>query len=62
MFACGTAAVVTPVGHVKSRIGNWTVGDGNAGEVTMRLRKALLDIQTGQVPDRHAWLHKIVDA
>ena len=62
VFACGTAAVVTPVGHVKSRIGNWTVGDGNAGEVTMQLRKALLDIQTGQVPDRHAWLHKIVDA
>lgn len=62
VFACGTAAVVTPVGHVKSRIGNWTVGDGNAGEVTMRLRKALLDIQTGQMPDRHAWLHKIVDA
>ncbi|TEX51590.1 MAG: branched chain amino acid aminotransferase [Actinomycetales bacterium mxb001] len=62
VFACGTAAVVTPVGHVKSRIGNWTVGDGNAGEVTMRLRKALLDIQTGQVPDKHAWLHKIVDA
>ena len=62
VFACGTAAVVTPVGHVKSRIGNWTVGDGNAGEVTMRLRKALLDIQTGQVPDRHAWLHKIIDA
>lgn len=62
VFACGTAAVVTPVGFVKSRLGNWTVGDGNPGEVTMRLRKALLDIQTGAVPDKHAWLHKIVDA
>ena len=62
VFACGTAAVVTPVGEVKSRMGNWTVGSGGSGEVTMRLRQALLDIQTGSVPDRHAWLHKIVDA
>ena len=38
-FACGTAAVVTPVGEVKSRMGNWTVGNGGAGEVTMRLQK-----------------------
>ena len=62
VFACGTAAVVTPVGEVKSRMGNWTVGNGGAGEVTMRLRQALLDIQTGAVPDKHAWMHKIIDA
>jgi branched-chain amino acid aminotransferase len=62
VFACGTAAVVTPVGEVKSRLGNWTVGNGGAGEVTMRLRQALLDIQTGAVPDKHAWMHKIIDA
>jgi branched-chain amino acid aminotransferase len=62
VFACGTAAVVTPVGEVKSRMGNWTVGNGGSGEVTMRLRQALLDVQTGAVPDRHAWMHKIIDA
>ena len=62
VFACGTAAVVTPVGEVKSRMGNWTVGSGGSGEVTMRLRQALLDIQTGAVPDKHAWMHKIIDA
>ena len=61
VFACGTAAVVTPVGEVKSRKGNWTVGNGGAGEVTMRLRQALLDIQTGAVPDKHTWMHKILD-
>lgn len=59
VFACGTAAVITPVGAVKSRQGAWTVGDGEAGPVTMRLRQALLDIQTGRAPDRHAWLHTI---
>jgi branched-chain amino acid aminotransferase len=47
VFACGTAAVITPVGSVKSTDANWTVGSGEPGEVTMRLRWALLDIQTG---------------
>ncbi|MGP3690895.1 branched-chain amino acid aminotransferase [Streptomyces sp. IBSNAI002] len=60
VFACGTAAVITPVGSVKSARADWTVGTGEPGPVTMRLRKALLAIQGGQAPDTHAWLHKIV--
>src|SRR2546430_5880095 len=38
VFACGTAAVITPVAAVKSARGSWTVGDGEPGEVSMRLR------------------------
>jgi branched-chain amino acid aminotransferase len=60
VFACGTAAVITPVGEVKSRTsGSWTIGEGGTGPVTSRLRQALLDIQTGAAPDRHNWLHTI---
>ncbi len=59
VFACGTAAVITPVGHVKSRNGNWTVGDGNAGPITSRLRQSLLDIQTGAAPDPYGWLERV---
>ncbi|MFE0627515.1 branched-chain amino acid aminotransferase [Streptomyces sp. NPDC058864] len=59
VFACGTAAVITPVGSVKSTRADWTVGDGRPGEVTMKLRKALLDIQTGQSPDTHGWMHPL---
>ena len=59
VFACGTAAVITPVGEVKSARGSWTVADGQPGEVTMRLRNALLDIQTGRAEDRHGWLHRV---
>ncbi|MDF3289262.1 MULTISPECIES: branched-chain amino acid aminotransferase [Streptomyces] len=59
VFACGTAAVITPVGSVKSTRDNWTVADGEPGKVTMRLRKALLDIQTGVVPDTHGWMHRL---
>lgn len=59
VFACGTAAVITPVGSVKSARANWTVGDGEPGEVTMKLRKALLDIQTGAAEDTHGWMHPL---
>jgi branched-chain amino acid aminotransferase len=60
VFACGTAAVITPVGEAKSRTsGAWEVGEGGTGPITTRLRNALLDIQTGETPDRHNWLHPI---
>ncbi|ANW17911.1 branched-chain amino acid aminotransferase [Streptomyces clavuligerus] len=59
VFACGTAAVITPVGSVKSAGGEWTQGDGRPGEVTMKLREALLNIQTGVAADRHDWMHDL---
>src|SRR5690242_1239281 len=58
-FACGTAAVITPVGEVKARTGDFTVGDGTPGPISMRLREALLDIQHGRVADGHGWLHRV---
>jgi len=62
VFACGTAAVITPVGSVKSAAHSWTVGDGGPGVVTMRLREALLEIQTGRSEDAHHWMHQLVPA
>ena len=59
VFACGTAAVITPVGSVKSTRADWSVADGRPGDVTMRLRAALLDIQTGRAADPHAWMHPL---
>lgn len=59
VFACGTAAVITPVGSVKSERANWTQGDGEPGQVTMRLRKALLELQTGHAADTHGWMHPL---
>jgi branched-chain amino acid aminotransferase len=59
VFACGTAATITPVGAVKSTKGDWKVGDGTEGPVTKRLRQHLLGIQFGQFPDPHGWMHKI---
>jgi branched-chain amino acid aminotransferase len=59
-FACGTAAVVTPIGEIASPSGRWRVGSGSAGPLTTRLRSALLDIQYGRVPDEFGWMHPIV--
>ncbi|MEI5006096.1 branched-chain amino acid aminotransferase [Streptomyces sp. PmtA] len=59
VFACGTAAVITPVGTVKSTGGEWTQSNGEPGKVTMELRKALLDIQTGTAEDKHGWMHDL---
>jgi branched-chain amino acid aminotransferase len=59
VFACGTAAVVTPVGSVKHARGSFDVADGEPGAVTMKVREALLGIQHGTAPDPHGWMHTI---
>jgi branched-chain amino acid aminotransferase len=59
VFACGTAAVITPVGTVRSASGGWVIGDGTPGPVTLRLREELMGIQYGERPDPHGWIHKI---
>ena len=59
VFACGTAAVITPVGRVKSSSAAWTIADGEPGPVTMRLREELIGIQYGIIPDPLNWVHKV---
>jgi branched-chain amino acid aminotransferase len=60
VFACGTAAVVTPIGALRWPGGEAVAGSGEPGAVTMRLRKALMDVQYGRVPDTHGWVRKVV--
>jgi len=60
VFACGTAAVITPVGLLKWRDGELPMGDGGVGPVTTSLRKALLDIQHGLADDPYGWMHDVV--
>ncbi|AHK32450.1 Branched-chain-amino-acid aminotransferase [Rhodococcus opacus PD630] len=59
VFACGTAAVITPVGRVKSAEGEFTIADGEPGEVTMALRDTLTGIQRGTFADTHGWMTKL---
>ena len=58
IFACGTAAVVTPVGALK-----WQGGEVPAPastDLTMRVRQALVDLQYGRAEDSFGWMHRIV--
>ena len=58
-FACGTAAVVTAVGTVRSSGGAFTIGSGGPGQLTEKLRRRLVDIQRGIAPDDHGWVKKL---
>lgn len=60
VFACGTAAVITPVGRLL-----WSAGEtnsaatGEAGPVTTMLRRALVDLQYGWAKDPRGWMRRI---
>ncbi|MNV51983.1 Branched-chain-amino-acid aminotransferase [compost metagenome] len=59
-FACGTAAVVTPIGKVKAREDEFTIGNGNCGSVTRHLKQRLTSIQNGTSPDVYDWLESVI--
>ncbi|TDK65276.1 branched-chain amino acid aminotransferase [Sapientia aquatica] len=59
VFACGTAAVITPVGKAKANGFEMTINNGENGPVTMALREALLAIQHGTAADKHGWMRTI---
>lgn len=59
VFACGTAAVITPVSHVKHGDGEFTIADGEPGEITMALRDTLTGIQRGTFADTHGWMTQL---
>lgn len=60
VFACGTAAVITPLGTLRDGEREITAGDGTtAGGVTMSLRRQLVDIQYGRAEDTHGWMTKL---
>ena len=59
-FACGTAAVITPIAEVKSKRGGFMIGNGGSGEVARTLKDKLVGIQYGRVEDKHGWLTRLV--
>ncbi len=60
VFACGTAAVITPVGELR-----WDGGscdhrrEGHSDETALRIRSTLLDLQYGRVEDTRGWLTRL---
>jgi branched-chain amino acid aminotransferase len=58
-FACGTAAVVTPIGKVSGNDGSFTIGSGGPGQLTGQLKARLVAIQRGEAPDTHGWVTRL---
>jgi len=59
-FACGTAAVVTPIGEVKSAGDGFVIGNGAGGEAAEALRAKLVGIQRGEIADDHGWVRRVI--
>ncbi len=59
-FACGTAAVITPIGTVRYADGEFTMPNKGRGKVATSLRKSLVDIQRGRVKDKYGWVHRVL--
>lgn len=58
-FACGTAAVITPIGRLAGEGFDVTVGDGAPGQITQELYATLTDIQYGRRQDPHDWMYRL---
>ena len=58
-FACGTAAVVTPIGRVRSRTTDFTIGNGGPGVLSEKLKSDLVAIQRGEAPDPYGWTERL---
>ena len=61
-FACGTAAVVTPIRELKTPDFTIDFGEQAPGPFTMSLREELTGIQFGTRNDPHNWLDEMVAA
>ena len=56
----GTATIIAPVFAIQH--GNKLIQYGSpneVGPVSLKLREALLALQTGEAPDPHGWTHEI---
>lgn len=58
IFACGTAAVVTPVGELRSPQG--VTPAPASTDLTMQIREALVGMQFGRAEDTFGWMHRVV--
>lgn len=59
-FACGTAATIAAIGHVRHAGGAFDIGAGETGAVTRQLGSRLREIQRGIAPDDHGWVKPVV--
>lgn len=58
-FACGTAAVITPIGRLLAEDFEIVHAGAEAEALALSLREELTGIQYGRVEDRHGWMLRL---
>ena len=58
-WGCGTAAVVSPIGHLMMDGEVFTINNNAIGPVTQHLYDTLTGIQWGKTKDTRGWIHPI---
>ncbi len=60
VFGCGTAAVISPVGHLAFQDRDYVINDNVAGPVAQKLYRELTAIQYGTAEDRFGWITPVL--
>ncbi len=58
-WGTGTAAVISPIGHLFYNEKDYTVSDNKIGSLTQKLYDELTGIQWGKKPDTRGWCYKV---
>ena len=59
-WGTGTAAVISPIGHLFYKDNDYEVSNNKIGELTQRLYDELTGIQWGKVEDKRNWCEKVI--
>ena len=55
VFGTGTAAVISPVGHLRFKDHVMQIKDGGIGEISQKLYDTITGIQLGEIEDKNNW-------
>ena len=55
VFGTGTAAVISPVGHLKWEDKIMEINDNKIGQISQMLYDTMTGIQWGKIPDEFGW-------
>ena len=55
VWGTGTAAVISPVGHLRYEQEVFQIQDGGIGELSQKLYDTVTGIQLGKIEDAHGW-------